>query len=162
MEKILRKISESKALSMTLRLFSHFVTLILVLAFGYLAVILTKESFFELFELGITLGVPFLLVTLLRKKVNAPRPYELYDFYPAPPKAKKGCSFPSRHAFSAFAIGTYLVFASPLLGGIILAISALMCAARVLLGIHFIRDVLCGAIIGTVTTLLGKFIFYLI
>ena len=132
------------------------------MAFGYLAVISLKESVSLLFELGITLGVPFLLVTLLRKKLNAPRPYEIYDFYPTPPKNKKGLSFPSRHAFSAFAIGTYLAFVSPLLGGILLATSTLMCVARVLLGIHFIRDVLCGALIGTVATLIGKFIFYLI
>ena len=162
MEKILKKVSDSKALSTALRLFSHFVTLFSVLAFGYLATISLKESVSLLFELGIILGAPFLLVTLLRKRINAPRPYEIYDFYPTPPKNKKGLSFPSRHAFSAFAIGVALCFASPLMGGILLATSAMMCVARVLLGIHFIRDVLCGALIGTVATLIGKIIFYLI
>ena len=162
MEKLLKKVLDNRALSVALRLFSHFVTLFSVLAFGYLATISLKESVFELFELGIILGVPFFAVTLIRWAINAPRPYEIYDFYPTPPKNKKGLSFPSRHAFSAFAIGTYLAFASPLMGGILLAASALMCVARVLLGIHFIRDVLCGALIGTVATLIGKFIFYLI
>ena len=162
MEKLLKKVSDSKALSTTLQLFSHFVTVLSVLAFGYLAVISLKESAFELIELGITLGAPFLLVTLLRKKINAPRPYEIYDFYPTPPKNKKGLSFPSRHAHSAFAIGAALCFASPLFGGILLALGALMCVARVLLGIHFIRDVLAGALVGIVSTLLGKLIFYFI
>lgn len=162
MEKLLKKIGENKALSTTLQLFSHFVSVLSVLAFAFLAVISVKESVFELLSLGITLGAPFFAVDLLRKKINAPRPYELYDFYTVPPKAKKGCSFPSRHAFSAFAIATALCFYSPLFGGILLALSALMCGTRVLLGIHFIRDVICGALIGTATTLLGKLIFSLI
>ena len=162
MEKALKKVMDNKALSTTLQLFSHFVTVLSVSAFAFLAVISTKESVFELIKLGMTLGVPFLAVDLLRKKINAPRPYELYDFYTVPPKAKKGCSFPSRHAFSAFAIATALCFYSPLFGGILLALSALMCGTRVLLGIHFIRDVLAGALVGMVSTLLGKLIFSLI
>ncbi len=159
MEKILKKVLENKALSVALRLFSHLVTLLSVFAFGYLAVISAKTSIFDAVELFVILGVPFFAVTLIRRAINAPRPYEIYDFYPAPPKNKRGQSFPGRHAFSAFAIGTYFAFASPLLGGILLVLSALMCTARVLLGIHFIRDVLTGALVGAVSTLLGKLIF---
>ena len=159
MEKALKKVLENKALSLALRILSHFVTVLSIAAFGYLAVISAKESISLLFELGIILGAPFFLVTLLRKRINAPRPYEIYDFYPTPPKNKEGLSFPSRHAFSAFAIGTALCFISPLTGGTLLALGVLMCAARVLLGIHFIRDVLTGAVVGIVTTLIGKLIF---
>lgn len=162
MGKILKKIAESRALSAALHLFSHFVTVLSALAFAYLAVVSIKGSVVELLELGITLGVPFFLVTLLRKKINAPRPYEIYDFYPTPPKNKNGRSFPSRHAFSAFAIGTALCFELPLLGSILLALSAVMCVARLLLGIHFIRDILTGAVVGIVSTLLGKLIFCLV
>jgi membrane-associated phospholipid phosphatase len=87
---------------------------------------------------------------------------ELYDFYKVSPKKKGGMSFPSRHAYSAFAIGTALCFESPLLGGILLLFSVLMCFARVLLGIHFLRDVLTGALVGTLSVLIGTFIFSLV
>lgn len=162
MEKILKDVQKNSALARLLRLFSHLVTVLSVAAFAYLAIISAKSSVTRLVELCIILGVPFFTTTLLRRKINAPRPYELYGFYPAPPKRKQGLSFPSRHAFSAFAIGTALCFYSPILGGILLLLAALMCTARVLLGIHFIRDVVCGALVGIVSTLLGKLIFCLV
>ena len=37
----------------------------------------------------------------------------------------------------------------------LLALSALMCVCRVLLGIHFVRDVLAGALTGITTALIG-------
>ena len=54
---------------------------------------------------GIVTGVPFIAVTLLRRLINAKRPYELLPFYETPPKNKIGKSFPSRHVFSIFVIG---------------------------------------------------------
>lgn len=162
MEKILLKISKCAALSKFLQIFSHAVSALSVLAFGYLSILALRESAIAFLELCITLGVPFFAVTIIRRAINAPRPYEIYNFYGDPPKKRCGCSFPSRHAYSAFAIGTYFAFASPLLGGILLVLSALMCTARVLLGIHFIRDVLTGALVGAVSTLLSKLIFALV
>jgi membrane-associated phospholipid phosphatase len=162
MEKILLNISKRGGLSRFLQIFSHAVSALSVLAFGYLSILTLRESAIAFLELCIILGVPFLAVTVIRKAINAPRPYEIYDFYEDPPKNKRGCSFPSRHAYSAFAIGTFLCFESPLLGGILLLFALGMCTARVLLGIHFIRDVLTGALVGAVSTLLGKLIFWVI
>ncbi len=159
MENLLKKVQKRTPLTRLLRLFSHLVTALSALAFVYLAVTAAKESMISLIELCVTLGVPFVAVTLLRRRINAPRPYEVYAFYPLPPKNKRGLSFPSRHAHSAFAIGTALCFSSLTLGGVLLGLALLMCVARVLLGIHFIRDVLGGALTGAVSTLLGKIIF---
>ena len=133
-----------------------------VIAFLYLSVTAVLESVYALLELFSVLGIPFLILTAVRKRINAPRPYELYDFYVTPPKAKHGCSFPSRHAHSAFAIGVALCYSSPILGALLLILGALMCTARVLLGMHFTRDVLAGAIVGVLSTFIGKMIFTLI
>ena len=108
----------------------------------------------------LTLGIPFILVSLLRLIINAPRPYELYDFYQTPPKKKCGKSFPSRHAYSAFSIATVTFFILPWwVGAILITAAIFLCIARVLLGIHFIRDVLAGALIGVASALIGILIF---
>ena len=158
MEKVLKKVQDSKFFSVALRLTSHAATAFSVIVFVYLAIISAKESLLCLAELAFVLGVPFLAVSALRRVINAPRPYELYDFYGEPPKKKRGCSFPSRHAYSVFAIGTAACLASPLLGAVLLIFGVLLCTARVLLGIHFIRDVLAGAAIGVVSALIGALI----
>lgn len=100
-------------------------------------------------------GVPFLLVTLLRKILDLPRPYEVYDFYETAPKEKRGQSFPSRHVFSITLIGTVACFVYPWLGAALLAVGVIMATARVLLGIHFIRDVIAGALIGALSGVIG-------
>ena len=48
--------------------------------------------------------ITFILVTVARAIINAPRPYEKYHYTPAVPKDTKGKSFPSRHTVSAFII----------------------------------------------------------
>ena len=123
------------------------------------AVVVTVLAF--LFGLGITLIVfplgavnylavlfiPFLVVTILRRLINAPRPESSLG--------KAGGAFPSRHAFSAFAIGTLFCFISTPLGILTLVFGILLSVSRVLLGIHFPRDVIAGALIGVVSGLIG-------
>lgn len=104
-------------------------------------------------------GVPFVVVSAVRRIINAPRPYELLcDVYELPPKKRQGCSFPSRHVFSAFSIGTALCFVRPMVGIIVIALGLLCAVSRVLLGKHFLRDVVAGAIIGAVTSVIGMII----
>ena len=93
------------------------------------------------------LFIPFLVVTILRRWINAPRPESALG--------KSGGAFPSRHAFSAFAIGTLLCFISLPVGILTLVFGILLSVSRVLLGIHFPRDVIAGALIGVVSGLIG-------
>ena len=162
MEKILRKVQENAATTRALKLFSHLVSALSVASFLFLILVSLKESPLEFLRLALVLGVPFVAVTVLRKLINAPRPYEIYDFYPTPPKNKSGSSFPSRHAHSAFAIGTVMCFYSPILGSVLLVLGGFMCCARVLVGMHFVRDVICGAVVGSVSALVGAIIFTVI
>lgn len=103
----------------------------------------------------IALGLGFALVTVLRKVINAPRPYEALDIDPLIKKDTQGQSFPSKHTYSAFAIATcWWFFWWP--GGLILTLVALDIAAiRVVGGVHFPRDVIWAAAIGIAVGLTG-------
>lgn len=94
------------------------------------------------------------LVTILRKLINRPRPYEKFSTPPLFTRDGKGESFPSRHTASAFIIAMSGFTINLWLGVILLAISAIIGCARVLSGVHYISDVLAGALlsvlIGTV------------
>jgi undecaprenyl-diphosphatase len=57
-------------------------------------------------------------------------------------------SFPSGHALNAFAIGSVIAFAFPLAAVPVLAIAASVAASRVVLGLHWLSDVLAGALVG--------------
>ena len=90
----------------------------------------------------------FLGGTLLRARLNFPRPYEQPGFTPLVPKETHGKSFPSRHALSAAVLAmTWLRF-FPAVGVAMVIITLLICALRVLVGVHSVPDVLFGAALG--------------
>ena len=93
-------------------------------------------------------AVGFLAVTALRAAINAPRPYEALGIPALTPKDTQGKSFPSRHAACAAVIAVTALKAVPPLGGILCVIALLIGLSRVLAGVHFVRDVLCGLLLG--------------
>ena len=122
-----------------------------------------KKLFFqELIKLLAVTGAPFVLVSLMRRFINAPRPYELLEFYKRKPKGKAGKSFPSRHVFSVFIIATVLIPTDPLLSAALFAAGALLAFLRVALGIHFVRDVVAGALIGAATGGIGLLVLHFV
>ena len=151
MESLLLRVYNSETIKKTLHVLDKI--LVILGAFGYLACLYLayKNSLTELIKILVFSAVPFALVSAFRFFFNAPRPYEIYRFFESSPKAKHGKSFPSRHAFSAFIIATLAFnFSVPL--GVLLSISALLLSlSRVLLGIHFIRDVVAGALVGAIS-----------
>ena len=161
MEKLLKNIYKNKKLTRIFKLISDLAVFSSVLGFGILLYAAFSESAAVVFGVLVTLGAPFVAVTLIRRFINCKRPYEIYDFYEAKPKEKSGKSFPSRHAYSSFVISVLVCFIYPTAGSVLVFLSILMCFLRVLLGIHFIRDVLCGAFIGALSAILGNYIFAL-
>ena len=106
--------------------------------------------------------VPFVLVSLFRRVVNLKRPCEVFDleaFGVDTAGFKTGRSFPSRHVFSGFLIATTLFPTLPVLGAVLLLLTTALGAARVLLGIHFLRDCVAGALLGTLSAIIGLLIF---
>ncbi|MBR2715502.1 MAG: phosphatase PAP2 family protein [Ruminococcus sp.] len=105
----------------------------------------------------VPLGV-LIIVTALRYIVNAKRPYEVYDYTPAVAKSTKGKSFPSRHTASAFIIAMAFLYLDISLGVIMLILSTVIGITRVLSGVHFIKDVIGGALISIIIGLICFFI----
>lgn len=122
-------------------------------AYAVLLVVVALQRPVELVPLAFVPGLAFVLVSAVRRHLNAPRPYDLSDVPPLIAREGEGCSFPSRHAFSAFAIaGCWFSASAPMAAGL-LACAAALAWCRVLGGVHFPRDVVVGALIGIVTGL---------
>lgn len=105
-----------------------------------------------------TPAISFVIVSIFRNFINAPRPYEVSDTVPIIKKETKGKSFPSRHVFSVFVIATTLFYIFKPLGILLMLAGILLAVLRVVGGVHFSRDVIAGAIIGIFSGVLG---FYL-
>ncbi|EDS71733.1 PAP2 family protein [Anaerofustis stercorihominis DSM 17244] len=102
--------------------------------------------------------IPFMLLSIFRKVFDAKRPYEIFDIKPILNKDTKGKSFPSRHVFSAFVIGTSGLFIYIPYGTLIIILGVLLAIIRVIGGVHFIKDVSVGALIGILSALIGMLI----
>ena len=90
-------------------------------------------------------------VSIIRKILNAPRPYEKYDIIPLYNKTTKGCSFPSRHTFSAFVIAFTISVFNPLLSIPVFIMGVILAISRV----HFLKDVIVGAISALICGIIG-------
>lgn len=108
----------------------------------------------DLWRFVLVPAVSFGLLTLVRARIDAPRPYEVLVIDPLIHKSTQGRSFPSRHVFSIFVIAmAWLAFWRPL-GVILLVLGAGMAVFRVVAGVHWPRDVIVGAICGLAVGLL--------
>lgn len=68
-------------------------------------------------------------------------------------------SFPSGHAITAFGVAVSLGLFYPELQGCLLAAAFLIAGSRIILGMHFLSDVLAGSAIGTLLGLTSFHIF---
>ena len=135
-----------------LRAFNRFMTVVMPIVYLILLVItylqqgLGKQVWIYLFipALG------FVILSFLRKKINAPRPYEVWEIVPLLDRDSPGQSMPSRHVFSATIISMACLHASLSVGVILLVLSALLGLVRVLGGVHYPKDVVVGYICGLV------------
>ncbi|WP_049524683.1 phosphatase PAP2 family protein [Streptococcus pseudopneumoniae] len=99
----------------------------------------------------------FVILSLLRKKINAPRPYEVWEIIPLLDRDSPGQSMPSRHVFSASIISMACLHASLTVGFILLVLSAFLGLVRVLGGVHYPKDV----VVGYICALVWGVIFFL-
>lgn len=91
----------------------------------------------------------FVLLSVIRRKIDYPRPYETWNITPLIDRSdKKGESFPSRHVFSATIISMCFLHINRLIGIILLILSSVLAYCRVIGGVHYPKDVIVGFIIG--------------
>lgn len=89
----------------------------------------------------------------LKRRFRRRRPCErglhpLYDVRPLEHFAADRFSFPSGHSMNAFAIATVVGLGLPAVLPILFALAASVAASRVLLGLHYVSDVLVGSLLG--------------
>lgn len=93
-------------------------------------------------------GVSFILLTIIRDRLNWKRPYEEHDIRPLIRKETGGHSMPSRHVFSCTIIAMCILSLNRPAGVFLLFCALLLCVIRVLGGVHYPRDVMAGLVIG--------------
>ena len=135
-----------------LRTFNRFMTVVMPIVYlTLLATTYFQEGFGKQVLIYVFISASgFVILSLLRKKINAPRPYEEWDIKPLLDRDSPGQSMPSRHVFSATIISMICLHASLSVGVILLVLSALLGLVRVLGGVHFPKDVVVGYICGLV------------
>ena len=131
-----------------LRAFNRFMTVVMPIVYlTLLTTIYFREGFGK--QVCVYVFIPasgFVILSLLRKKINAPRPYEVWEIVPLLDRDSPGQSMPSRHVFSATIISMACLHASLTMGMICLTLSALLGLVRVLGGVHYPKDVVVGYI----------------
>ena len=144
------KIENKPFLLRLLRTFNRLMTVVMPIVYlTLLATTYFQEGLGE--QVLIYVFIPasgFVILSFLRKKINAPRPYEEWTVKPLLDRDSPGQSMPSRHVFSATIISMACLHASLSVGVISLVLSALLGLVRVLGGVHFPKDVVVGYICG--------------
>ncbi len=93
---------------------------------------------------------------LVKRRVRRPRPCELrrplaFRVEPLGWFAADRFSFPSGHTLNAFTVGTVVALACPTVAAPVLLLAANIAASRLVLGLHWLSDVVAGALVGAAT-----------
>jgi len=88
------------------------------------------------------------IVELIRFFYHRPRPFVLYSLNQLIPET--GYSFPSGHATVFFAASAAIFCYNKKLGVIFFVASVLMNVSRVIVGVHYLSDIIGGMILGSV------------
>ena len=129
-----------------LRTFNRFMTVVVPIVYlTLLTTIYFREGFGKQVLMYVFIPASgFVILSFLRKKINAPRPYEVWEIVPLLDRDSPGQSMPSRHVFSATIISMACLHASLSVGVILLVLSALLGLVRVIGGVHYPKDVVVG------------------
>jgi membrane-associated phospholipid phosphatase len=131
-----------------LLLLNKLLTAIMYLAYPCLLIFLFVTNRHSLMKNIFIPGLSFVGLSLFRHILNSPRPYECYCIKPLIYKETHGHSFPSRHVFSSAMIAMCYFYQNAFLGIILLLMTVIEGYIRVVGGVHFIKDVVAGMLIG--------------
>lgn len=136
------------------------------------AILLALSLYFLLTNSGTIVGLALLAFILGRLIISPaifffykkPRPYQALKYTTVTswffsPSSTKSTSFPSDHAISFAAISAVYIYFFPHLGAVLILLMLLNGAGRVILGYHYIVDVLAGWFIGLVSAFI--IVYYL-
>ncbi len=103
---------------------------------------------------AVSASVANALLMAAKRRFRRGRPCDLarplaFDVVPLTWFAADRFSFPSGHALNAFAVGSVIALAFPGAALPVFALAASIAASRVVLGLHWLSDVIAGALAGT-------------
>lgn len=119
-----------------------------ILLLGFIYWVLSKKAGEAI---GVTLGLSLSINNLLKAVFQFERPYLTHDeIENLRPGTSTGSSFPSGHTQGAASVffAVALAFKKRFLWIIAIVLSVLMMLSRMFLGVHYLQDVLAGALIG--------------
>lgn len=105
-------------------------------------------------EVAASLSSSHLIVHLLKRKVNRPRPHTVLQVIEKFEVPICDYSFPSGHTTASFAVANILAMHLPGLSGLILGGAVLVGLSRMYLGVHYPSDVLVGFGVALISSLL--------
>ena len=129
----------------------YLIAAIYIFLIGFLA--LTRDP--ALVRFILVPAITFVVVTVVRAKLDYPRPYDLYDIDPIIVKSTHGKSFPSRHVASAVAIACAIAYVHLDWGALAFTACAIVAFTRIVGGVHFPRDVVAAIAIAGFFGLVG-------
>ena len=157
--KMVNKAKENKHLERALIFANQVLTGLVYISFPILLFTLAyNKRYSDLIKIVLVCGISFVLVSVFRYFFNAKRPYAMYDYEPVVAKEKEGQSMPSRHVFSAFVIAMSFAYINWKFSIIFFVVALLIAIHRVLVGVHFVKDVVVGALIGIAA---GSILFFI-
>ena len=89
-----------------------------------------------------------LVLVAIKRRVRRPRPCDLAPHLLYAVKPPDRWSFPSGHSQNAFSVGLLVALAFPAGAPLALGLAASVAASRIVLGMHFLSDVVAGALLG--------------
>lgn len=143
------------------RLLNKSIVGITFLIYGLFLLILFFKGQYEVCYHSILVpGVAFVVLSVIRRLLHAKRPYERMNMQPLISKEHSQGSFPSRHVFSIYIIAVTVGRIYAVLGILLMVLGAILAVLRVMAGVHYVRDVVCGALIGILSACLGFYILF--
>jgi undecaprenyl-diphosphatase len=114
----------------------------LILAFG------GPEKHAAVVTAGLSSGAGLVVYLTVKRATRRKRPCALEPHCWARLVPPDQYSFPSGHTITAFAVATSLSFFYPTLAVLLFCFALCIAVSRIILGMHFLTDVVAGALIG--------------
>lgn len=159
--KMTQPFRENPKMARNIHIANQFCTRIMYITYPILLAYLFLQKDARLLRALLVPAISFVLLSVVRRSINRPRPYETFELPPIIKKDTKGHSFPSRHVFSAGIISMTFLLMSPWMwvGILFLCITSALAVVRVVSGVHYITDVLAGMGIAIFVGVLGYVVF---
>ncbi|WP_251978044.1 phosphatase PAP2 family protein [Salinicola avicenniae] len=97
---------------------------------------------------GLTASISALLYRLLKTRLCRERPFVTFTTIPCSVPPVDRYSFPSGHTLHAVLFTLLTTATTPVLLPIVFPLACLIAASRVVLGLHYLSDVMVGGVIG--------------